>query len=68
MDDNMRSAILMARTAKLNAEVAGMIAANTERQNQGYALAYSERSFLDAIDENKLGENDVIALVLHGEY
>jgi hypothetical protein len=67
MDDNLKAAVLMARAASLQAEVAGMIAANIEQESQGYALAYDEKAFFNAIDSNGLGENGITKVALHGD-
>jgi len=64
--EELRAAVLNARAAALNAAIAGMVAANQERESAGYALAYDEGAFTRAIDEYRLGTNDVINVVLHG--
>lgn len=40
--EELRAAVLIARAAALNAEIAGMIAENQWRQSNGNAMAYDE--------------------------
>jgi hypothetical protein len=65
--EELRAAVLIARAAALNAEVAGMQAENQHRKNCGLAVAYTEEAFQKAIAANGLGENGVISVAVHGE-
>lgn len=56
---------LLASIARLNAEVAGMVAENNIRERSGQAMAYPESAFTDAIKENGLTCNDVIEKLYH---
>ena len=65
--EEMRVAILLARAATLNAEVAGMQAENQMRMLREESLAYDEKAFFDAIERNRLGENGITLLAIHGK-
>ena len=56
---------LLASIARLNAEVAGMVAENKIREHRGEALAYPEKCFTDAIQENGLTYNAVVEKLYH---
>jgi hypothetical protein len=45
-------------------EMQGMIAANKERESQGYALAYSEEAFMELIKRQGLGHNQRVTNIL----
>lgn len=64
--EELRAAVLVARAAALNAEIAGMIAENQWRQSNGNAMAYDEEAFFQAIARNGLGENGVTQVAIHG--
>lgn len=68
MIEEMRVAVLMARTAALNAEVAGMQAENQHRTMNGLSIAYGEEAFSAAIERNRLGENGITLTAIHGEF
>ena len=55
------AADLMARAARVNARLIGMVAANTERESNGLAFAYDEAAFDRLIGEEHIGANDVTA-------
>ena len=63
----LRAAVLIARAASLNAEVAGMNAANELCRSLGQTLVYDEKAFQFAIEYNRMGENNIINLAVHGE-
>lgn len=65
--EELRAAVLIVRAAALNAEVAGMQAENQHRTSCGQSVAYGYDEFRAAINNNRLGENDVIAVAIHGE-
>lgn len=56
---------LLASIARLNAEVAGMVAENKIRERSGQAMAYPESAFTDAIRENGLTYNAVVEKLYH---
>lgn len=62
-----RAAVLNARAAALNAEIAGMQSENSHRLDCGNSIAYGKEAFDAAIETNRLGENNVILLMAHGE-
>lgn len=65
--DTMRAAaILMARSALLNAKVAGMQARNALNAANGLDIVYSQEEFEVAVIDCDLGTNS-ITLVLRGE-
>jgi hypothetical protein len=68
MNEELRAAILMARAAALNAEVAGMQAENMQRVHRGESIAYDGKAFFDAIESNRLGENGITLTAGHGEF
>jgi len=65
--EELRAAILNARAASLNAEIAGMVSENELRRSTGQTLAYDEKAFQFAIEYNRMGENSIINLAVHGE-
>ena len=65
--DEIRAAVLMARAACLNAEIAGMVAENQQRVHQGQSMAYGEDNFTAAIERNMLGESAITQVIIHGE-
>lgn len=65
--EELRAAMLNARAASLNAEIAGMNAENELRRSAGHALAYDEKAFQFAIEYNRMGENNILNLAVHGE-
>jgi len=48
---NKANIIALAEIYAINAEIAGMLALNTERIERGYTPAYDERAFLRKSDE-----------------
>ena len=64
-EDADKIAIVNARIACALIQLEACKAANTERESQGYALAYPEQAIYDLIAENKIGENDVIGFLYH---
>lgn len=65
--EELRAAILNARSAALNANIEMMKQSNLERSYTNSSLAYSPDHFQDAIAEYGLHENDIILLTCHGE-
>ena len=65
--EELRAAILIARSAALNAEIEMMRQANLERSYTNSSLAYTPDHFIDAVAKYGLHENDVILLTCHGE-
>ena len=56
---------VLAAIARLNAEVAGMVAENKMRERSDQGIAYPESAFTKAIEENGLTQNDVIEKLYH---
>lgn len=65
--EELRAAVLNARAASLNAEIAGMVAENQHRIACGESIAYDQKAFSFAIEYNRMGENNIINLAVHGE-
>lgn len=59
MNENEKAAFIMAQSALLNAEIAMMIAANTERLQRGEGMPYGEEEFAGVLKnyEGTLGHN-----------
>lgn len=68
MTDDLKAAILNARSATLNAEIAGMVAENQHRISCGESIAYGKEAFDAAIEANGLGYNGITLVAIHGEY
>ena len=66
MTPEQLAALVYARVARALIRMASMQAANTERVERGYSIAYNEGAFLDVIEDEGLGENAVL-LTLRGE-
>ena len=58
-----RIAIVMANTARLNARIEAMKAANAERARHNLAQAYPEAEYHSAVDEEGMGWNSVIGML-----
>lgn len=61
-----RAAILFAKSAELNARVAGMVAENTNREQRGESMAYTESDFDSVIIDCGLGHNGICAILSDG--
>jgi hypothetical protein len=63
MDQNAKTAFIIAQTAMMNAEMQLMIAENEERKRNGQALAYGENQWAALINkwEPILGYNALIS-------
>lgn len=59
-DDMKKAAYILSQTLAAFIETTAMIAANTERDDQGYALAYGEEAFMELIKKYGLDHNSVI--------
>lgn len=66
MTPEQLSALVQARVARALIRLASMQAANTERVERGYSIAYGEGAFLAVIEDEGLGENAVL-LTLRGD-
>lgn len=60
-----RAAEVIGRSARVNARVAAMMAANQERLSIGAAPTYAEAAFLAVIDDESCGVNDVTIYLWH---
>lgn len=60
MTKNEAVAYIQAQSVAALCEIESMKAANTERQDQGYALAYDEEAFLAVIDRYGISHNAVL--------
>lgn len=49
-----------AATARVLCGLHGMLAANQQRERNGYASEYDESAFLELIDVEGIGHNDII--------
>ena len=52
MTTEERAAFLIAQAAILNAEIAGMVAENMQREACGHSMAYGEEAFQQVIDKS----------------
>jgi hypothetical protein len=66
MTPEQTAALVQSRVARALIRLESMRAANIERQERGYSLAYGEGAFLAVIDDEGIGENAVL-LALRGE-
>lgn len=57
MDETQRAAFLQAQAACALIEMEAMKAANKEREQQGYSLAYDEAAFMAVIDKYGIHHN-----------
>ena len=65
--EELKAAILNARAARLNAEVAGMVAENQQRLANGLSIAYDNAAFEYASRNSGLEHDDVIRLIISGD-
>ena len=65
MTEDQKAAYVHAQVACAMADLFGMLAANTERQQQGYAPAYDQDAFFNLKEEYCISHNDVLKL-FHG--
>jgi hypothetical protein len=56
-------AMVVARAARALVRTSAMDAENLHRVNRGYAVAYTEEAFLQVIEEEGIGENQVISIL-----
>ena len=61
MTVEQKAALIMARAAVLNAQVAGMIAENQMRMQRDEAIAYDDEAFERLIDKSNLREDSLVA-------
>ena len=62
MAPEQKAAYVFAQSVAAMAEIEGMKALNTERERNGYALAYSEEAFLAVPTKYGLHHNELIQL------
>ena len=67
MEDSLKAAILIARAAQVNAEVAGMVAENQHRITNGDSIAYGYDAFEALAGTYGVDSNSIIGLIAHGE-
>ena len=67
MNKTETAALIMARAAMLNAEVAGMQAYNQHRLSLGQSIAYNEDAFAAVAAGSGCCENDVMTLINQAE-
>lgn len=63
MNHNEAAAFINSQVACALIEVESMKAANTERESQGYALAYDEEAFMAIIDKYGIDHNAVLTVL-----
>jgi len=61
MNNEQKVAYINAQVASMLAEMEGMKAANTERERDGFALAYDEKAFSSLPAEYGVDHNSVVA-------
>lgn len=61
MSPEQKAAFIIAQAACASAEIAGMQAANLERDAGGYTIAYDEAAFAAVPDRFGIGRNAVIS-------
>jgi hypothetical protein len=61
MTPEQKAAYVFAQAVAAHIESLAMIAANTERESQGMALAYDETAFAGLIDRYGLGHNNIVS-------
>lgn len=60
MNDEQKAAFIMAQAACLNAEIAGMVAENMQREVLGHSMAYGEEAFVAAVNRSHCHHNAVL--------
>ena len=60
MTPEQQAAYIMAQTAAVQAEIAGMQGENTFREMQGKTIAYDHAAFTKLIDEYGISHNAVV--------
>ena len=60
MTHEEKAAYVHAQAVAATAEIEGMKAMNTERERNGYALAYDEAAFFAIVDKFGLGHNTLM--------
>ena len=65
MEDSLKAAILIARAAQVNAEIAGMVAENQHRIANGDSIAYGYDAFEALAGTYGVDSNSIIGLVAH---
>lgn len=60
MTDEQKAAFIMAQAAVLNAEIAGMVAENMQRQALGHSMAYDEAAFETLVNRSGCNHNAVV--------
>jgi hypothetical protein len=59
MTPEQKAAYVMAMVAIFNAQIAGMVAENMQREHLGGSMAYTEKEFQKVIDESGCGCNSI---------
>ena len=65
MTPEQKAAFIMAQTAAVQAEIAGMQAENTFREMQGKTIVYDHEAFRRLIDEYGISHNAVVSFFMH---
>ena len=65
MTPEQQAAYIMAQTAAVQAEIAGMQAENTFREMQGKTIAYDHEAFRSLIDQYGISHNAVVSFFMH---
>jgi hypothetical protein len=60
--DIQKAAYVFAQAVAAQAEIEGMKAENTQREAQGYSIAYDAHAFLSVIERYGLHHNAIISL------
>ena len=60
MIPEQKAAYINAKVVSAQAEIAGMLAENKQREIEGKSLAYTFSDFSALIDKYQLGENDLV--------
>jgi len=63
MTHEERAAFLIAQAACLNAEIAGMVAENMQRESLGLSMAYGEEEFQGVVNKSICNHNAAISFL-----
>ncbi len=62
MTDEQKAAYIIAQAVCLTGEIAGMVAANQEREALGHTIAYDESAFTAVVNQSPCHHNAVLSL------
>lgn len=67
MEESLKAAILIARAAQVNAEIAGMMSENQHRVANGDSIAYGYEAFEALAGTYGVDSSSITGLVVHND-